>query len=84
MTTAASLLPAIYLRTGDGIQTGPAAREAAVEAFGAYLDGTKFGVDQIRFINLIVNELTANGLRRHGPRRCRRSGRASRTVNKQL
>ena len=37
-------------------------REAAVEAFGVYLDGTKFGTDQIRFINLIVNELTANGV----------------------
>ena len=37
-------------------------REAAVEAFGAYLDGTKFTADQIRFINLIVNELTANGV----------------------
>ncbi|MCG5434442.1 DEAD/DEAH box helicase family protein [Mycobacterium sp. MYCO198283] len=36
-------------------------REAAVEAFGAYLDGTRFNADQIRFINLIVNELTANG-----------------------
>jgi type I restriction enzyme, R subunit len=37
-------------------------REAAAEAFGAYLDGTKFNADQIRFINLIVNELTANGV----------------------
>ncbi|MGQ9407387.1 DEAD/DEAH box helicase family protein [Mycolicibacterium gilvum] len=37
-------------------------REAAVEAFGAYLDGTKFTPDQIHFINLIVNELTANGV----------------------
>ena len=37
-------------------------REAAVEAFGAYLDGAKFTADQIRFINLIVNELTANGV----------------------
>ncbi|QVI29633.1 DEAD/DEAH box helicase family protein [Mycolicibacterium neoaurum] len=37
-------------------------REAAVEAFGAYLDGTKFTADQIHFINLIINELTANGL----------------------
>ena len=36
-------------------------REAAVEAFGAYLDGTKFNADQIRFVNLIVAELTANG-----------------------
>jgi type I restriction enzyme, R subunit len=37
-------------------------REAAVEAFGAYLDGTKFTADQIHFINLIINELTANGI----------------------
>jgi type I restriction enzyme, R subunit len=37
-------------------------REAAVEAFGGYLDGTKFTADQIHFINLIVNELTANGV----------------------
>lgn len=36
-------------------------REAAVEAFGSYLDGTRFNADQIRFINLIVTELTANG-----------------------
>lgn len=37
-------------------------REAAAEAFGAYLDGTRFNSDQIRFINLIVTELTANGV----------------------
>ena len=37
-------------------------REAAVEAFGAYLDGAKFTADQIHFINLIINELTANGV----------------------
>ena len=37
-------------------------REAALEAFGTYLDGTKFTAEQIRFINLIVNELTANGV----------------------
>ncbi|CQD22475.1 type III restriction enzyme, res subunit [Mycobacterium lentiflavum] len=36
-------------------------REAAAEAFGAYLDGARFNADQIRFINLIVTELTANG-----------------------
>ncbi|MGB0876607.1 MAG: DEAD/DEAH box helicase family protein [Mycobacterium sp.] len=36
-------------------------REAAVEAFGAYLDDTRFSADQIRFIGLIVNELTVNG-----------------------
>lgn len=37
-------------------------REAAIEAFGAFLDGTKFNSVQIRFINLIVEELTANGV----------------------
>jgi type I restriction enzyme, R subunit len=37
-------------------------REAAAEAFGAFLEGTRFTVDQIRFINLIVTELTANGI----------------------
>ena len=36
-------------------------RAAAVEAFGAYLDGTTFSADQIRFVNLIVDELTATG-----------------------
>lgn len=37
-------------------------REAAAEAFGAYLDGTRFNADQVRSINLIVTELTANGV----------------------
>jgi type I restriction enzyme R subunit len=37
-------------------------RQAAVEAFGEYLDGAKFTADQIRFINLIVNERTDNGV----------------------
>ena len=37
-------------------------REAAVEAFGSYLDGTRFTVEQIRFIDLIVTELTRNGV----------------------
>lgn len=37
-------------------------REAAVEAFGSYLDGTKFTADQIHFIKLIINELTVNGV----------------------
>ncbi|WP_102142714.1 DEAD/DEAH box helicase family protein [Mycobacterium hubeiense] len=37
-------------------------REAAVEAFGSYLDGSRFTADQIRFIELIVTELTANGV----------------------
>jgi type I restriction enzyme R subunit len=33
-----------------------------VEAFGKYLDGTSFTVDQVRFVTLIVDELTHNGL----------------------
>jgi type I restriction enzyme, R subunit len=37
-------------------------RHAAVEAFGSYLDGTKFTADQIRFVNLIIDELTMNGM----------------------
>ena len=37
-------------------------RAAAMEAFENYLDGTKFTADQIRFINLIVDELTRNGV----------------------
>ncbi|KAA1429617.1 DEAD/DEAH box helicase family protein [Mycolicibacter arupensis] len=37
-------------------------RTAAVEAFGKYLDGTSFTVDQVRFVTLIVDELTHNGL----------------------
>ncbi|OBI03125.1 hypothetical protein A5715_08510 [Mycolicibacter heraklionensis] len=37
-------------------------RQAAAEAFGIYLDGTKFSVDQIRFVNLVVDELTDNGV----------------------
>jgi type I restriction enzyme, R subunit len=37
-------------------------RQAALEAFAGNLDGTKFTAEQIRFINLIVNELTANGV----------------------
>ena len=36
-------------------------RAAATEAFGAYLDQTKFSVEQVRFVSLIVDELTANG-----------------------
>lgn len=37
-------------------------REAAYEVFEAYLDDNRFTVDQIRFVNLIVDELTANGV----------------------
>ncbi|NLT31698.1 MAG: restriction endonuclease subunit R, partial [Propionibacterium sp.] len=37
-------------------------RAAVAEAFAGYLDETKFTVNQIRFVNLIVDELTANGV----------------------
>ena len=37
-------------------------RAAATEAFEKYLDGTTFSADQIRFVNLIVDELTKNGI----------------------
>ncbi len=36
-------------------------RTAATEAFAAYLDEAKFSVQQVRFVSLIVDELTANG-----------------------
>jgi len=41
-------------------------RQAAQDAFGRYLDGATFEVDQIRFIDLIVDELTANGVMEPG------------------
>lgn len=37
-------------------------RQAAVEAFGAYLDGSRFNADQLRFVNLIITELASNGI----------------------
>lgn len=37
-------------------------RQAASEAFSDYLDGTKFTVDQIHFVDLIIDELTTNGV----------------------
>lgn len=37
---------------------------AATEAFAAFLDQTRFSVDQIRFVQLIIDELTANGVMR--------------------
>ena len=50
--------------TASACSFGPSSgleREAAVEAFGEFLDGTRFSADQINF-NLVVNELTANGV----------------------
>lgn len=37
-------------------------RSAATEAFANCLDETRFTVDQIRFMNLIGDELTKNGV----------------------
>ena len=37
-------------------------RGAAKKAFGAYLDGKTFSVEQIRFINFIVDYVTKNGV----------------------
>ena len=37
-------------------------RAAAAEAFASYLDESKFSVDQLRFVTLIVDELTAHGV----------------------
>ena len=37
-------------------------RSAAIEAFENYLDGTKFSADQVRFVNLMIDELTKNGV----------------------
>ncbi|WES63681.1 DEAD/DEAH box helicase family protein [Microbacter sp. GSS18] len=37
-------------------------RSAATEAFEGYLDSTRFSADQIRFVSLIVDELTKNGV----------------------
>lgn len=37
-------------------------QQAALEAFAHYLDGTTFNANQLHFINLIVGELTNNGV----------------------
>ncbi|NPC97852.1 DEAD/DEAH box helicase family protein [Nocardioides sp. zg-DK7169] len=37
-------------------------RAAAVEAFAAYLDENRFSVEQVRFVTLIIEELTTNGV----------------------
>ena len=37
-------------------------REAATDAFATYLDESRFSVEQVRFVAMIVEELTANGL----------------------
>lgn len=47
----------IFVRSLIGLD-----RSAAIEAFESYLDGTRFSADQVRFVNLIVDELTKNGV----------------------
>lgn len=37
-------------------------QQAALEAFADYLDGGRFTANQLHFINLIVGELTSNGV----------------------
>jgi type I restriction enzyme R subunit len=56
--SAAKKLPGLglFIRSLVGLD-----RAAAAEALGSYLDGTKFSVEQVRFVNLIVDELTRNG-----------------------
>ncbi|MFX4272648.1 DEAD/DEAH box helicase family protein [Propionibacteriaceae bacterium Y1685] len=47
----------IFVRSLVGLD-----RSSAIEAFENYLDGTKFSADQVRFVNLIIDELTKNGV----------------------
>ncbi|AWB96978.1 restriction endonuclease subunit R [Agromyces badenianii] len=41
-------------------------RSTAIEAFEGYLDSTRFTADQVRFVSLIVDELTKNGVMEPG------------------
>lgn len=41
-------------------------RSAAEEAFAEFLHGERFTLDQVRFVGLIVEELTANGVMEPG------------------
>jgi len=47
----------VFIRSLVGLD-----RTAAVEAFSRYLDGSRFTVAQVRFVTMIVDELTANGV----------------------
>jgi type I restriction enzyme R subunit len=51
----------VFVRSMVGLD-----RAAATEAFENYLDGTRFSADQVRFVNLIVDELTRNGVMEPG------------------
>lgn len=37
-------------------------RAAAKEAFASFLDTHRYGVNQIEFVNIVINELTQNGV----------------------
>ncbi|MBF6620535.1 MAG: DEAD/DEAH box helicase family protein [Patulibacter sp.] len=47
----------LFIRSLVGLE-----RWAAVDAFSDYLDGEKFSLHQIRFVEMIVDELTAHGV----------------------
>lgn len=47
----------LFVRSVVGLE-----RSAAVEAFSAYLDDGRFTADQIRFVTLIIDELSTNGV----------------------
>ncbi len=47
----------IFVRSLVGLD-----RSAATGAFENYLDNTRFSADQIHFVNLIIDELTRNGI----------------------
>lgn len=49
------LQPDLFVRSLVGLD-----RAAATEAFGRFLDDGRFTVEQIRFVDLIVDELTTN------------------------
>jgi len=47
----------VFIRTLVGLD-----REAAKEAFGQFLKNATFTANQLRFINLIIDHLTTNGI----------------------
>lgn len=47
----------LFIRSLVGLE-----RSSVEEAFADFLDGTRFTVAQVRFVNLIVDELTSNGV----------------------
>jgi type I restriction enzyme R subunit len=47
----------VFIRSLVGLD-----RSAVQQAFERYLDGTQFALDQVRFVTLIVEELTRNGV----------------------